>query len=325
MKQKIKWGILGLGKIAHKFASDLQLSPDAIVQGVASRSITKARHFAKEYEARRLYGSYRDLIEDPEIDIIYIATPHTFHYEHTMNCLQHNKAVLCEKPIGVNKTEVEAMIQEAHRRRVFLMEGLWTHFIPITRQLIELLQNKAIGDILSVKADFGFQAKYDVNQRLYNKELGGGSLLDLGIYPLYMSYLALGQPTSVKALAHLAKTGVDSSCAVLLGHQNGALANLESTFEAETGNEAHFYGTKGWLKVHPPFHHSQQITMESGGKISVFKKPYQGHGYLHEIEEVQDCLLKGATQSAKLPLQTSLDLITTIDRVKDEIGLKYRG
>lgn len=324
MNRKIKWGIIGLGKIANKFASDLQLSDNSILYGVASRNLVKAKKFGQKYQSVNFYGSYEELAQNPEIDVIYIATPHTFHFENTMMCLKHDKAVLCEKPLGINSDEVRAMIKEAKSRKLFLMEGLWTRFIPATEKLIELLRDRVIGDVIFIRADFGFKADLDFEGRVYNKKLGGGSLLDIGIYPIYLSLITLGIPTNISAMARMSKTEVDSYCSMLFDYENSAKAILESTVEADTPIEAHIYGSEGFIKLHRRFHHTEKISIYKNGKLNkTYDIKYSGEGYLHEIEEVNDCLIRNALESDKLPHKTSLDLITIIDRVKDKIGLSY--
>jgi predicted dehydrogenase len=322
--RKINWGILGLGKIAHLFVSDLKLSERANLQGVASRSLEKAQGFGNKFDAEKCFGSYEELANDPEIDVIYIATPHTFHFEQTLMCLEKGKAVLCEKPMGVHAGETEKMIEAARSKDLFLMEGMWTRFIPATVKMLELLDQNAIGDLLFVHADFGFKSDADPESRLYNKSLGGGSLLDIGIYPIYLSLLTLGNPNEIRAMARMTESDVDSYCSMLFNHENGSKSVLESTIEAVTPIEASLYGSRGTLKLHSRFHHSERITLTLNGEEQVLDLPYRGNGYYHEIEEVNHCILNQKTESEKLPLQTSLDLICTIDRVKKEIGLSYR-
>ncbi|MBU1368682.1 MAG: Gfo/Idh/MocA family oxidoreductase [Bacteroidetes bacterium] len=320
---KINWGIIGPGKVAGKMAEDLQLSDHAVLYGVASREREKAEAFAERHQAVRCFDSYEALAMAPEIDVIYVATPHTFHYEHTMLCLKHNKAVLCEKPMGIDSGEVKRMIEEAKKRKVFLMEALWTRFIPATEKMLELLDSKAIGDLIFLRADFGFKADAGPEHRIFNKKLGGGALLDIGIYPLYLSLLTLGMPTEIKAMARMTTGGVDSYNAQLLDYENGNKAMLESTFEADTPIEANLYGSKGSIKLHSRFHHSESLTLNQAGKQSeVIKLPYTGHGYYHEIEEVNRCLLAQALESSRLPHGDSLKLIGLIDQIKRQLELQ---
>ncbi|MGK0448959.1 MAG: putative dehydrogenase [Polaribacter sp.] len=323
MNKKIKWGIIGLGKIANKFAEDLQLLTDTELYAVASRDVEKAEKFSEKYNSKKFYASYEELAADAEIDVIYIATPNTFHFENTMMCLKKGKGVLCEKPLGINYREVETMVREAESRNLFLMEGIWTRFIPATKKLLQILDKKMIGDTLFIRADFGFKADTNPEGRLYNKKLGGGSLLDIGIYPIYLSLITLGIPIDIKVMARMTDTDVDSYCSMLFDYDNGAKAILESTIEANTPTEAYIYGSKGSLKLHSRFHHSEKITIFQNGETSTLNLKFKGNGYIHEIEEVNKCLLHGKIESSKLPLKTSINVIKLIDRIKAEIGLEY--
>ena len=324
MEKALKWGIIGLGKIADKFASDIQLSSNGVLYAVASRDIEKAKEFALKYSAVKYFDSYEMLAQDSELDIIYIATPHSFHFENTMMCLKNNKNVLCEKPIGMNMQQTQKMFDEAKFRKLFLMEGLWTRFIPATEKLFDLLNDKVIGDLLFIRAEFGFKADFDPESRVFKKELGAGSLLDIGIYPVYLSLLTLGKPENIKVVARYTSTGVDSYCSMLFDYKNSVKASLESTIEANTPIEAYIYGTKGHIKLHTRFHHTEKISVYINGDLTdEYKIPYAGNGYLHEIEEVNNCLLNNQTESSKLTHQTSIDLISILDRVRNKIGLEY--
>lgn len=326
MNSKIKWGIIGLGNIANKFAGDLQLSKNAILYGIASRNIEKAKKFSQKYNSIKYYGSYEELAKNPEIDVIYIATPHTFHFENTMMCLKYGKSVLCEKPLGVNADEVKTMLNEARSKKIFLMEALWTRFIPATEKLIEMIRDKIIGDIIFIRSDFGFKGDLNLEGRVYNKKLGGGSLLDIGIYPIYLSLLTLGLPTNIKVMARMTQTEVDSYCAMLFDYDNSSKAILESTLEADTPTEAYIYGSKGLIKLHSRFHHSEKISLYQNGELKeVFDMKYKGEGYLYEIEEVNKCLKENSVESIKLPHSVSLNLITLLDKVKNKIGLGYKS
>lgn len=324
LKTHINWGIIGLGKIAHRFASDLSLSENNVLYAVASRDLTKARNFSQKYKAVKYFNSYEELAKDPDIDVVYIATPHTFHFEHTMMCFKYGKSVLCEKPMGVDSNEVQIMIKEARSKNLFLMEGIWTRFIPAIEKFIGLLEQKVIGDIKFMRADFGYNAEFDPKSRIFNKSLGGGSLLDIGIYPIYLSMLVLGFPFNIKALARMTETNVDSYCAILFDYQNSAKAMLESTTEADTPIEAYIYGSKGYIKLHKSFHHTEKVSINRyGEKEEIIQLKYAGQGFLYEINEVNHCILNNEIESRKLPHSLSLDLIHLIDQVKDKIGLSY--
>jgi predicted dehydrogenase len=322
-KQTINWAILGLGKIAQKFAHDLSLHPHATLQAVASRSEEKARTFANKFNVKSAYSSYEALVQDSMVDIIYIATPHAMHKEHSLLCLKHGKAVLCEKPMGLNEQQSQSIVDAATQQKLFFMEGLWTRFIPATQKVLDLIKDGAIGSPVLLTADFGFSADFQPNHRLFNPKLGGGALLDIGLYPIYLSQLIFGEPTQTQAMARFSSTAVDLSCNILLNHQDEAKSILFATLEANTPTEATIYGTKGHLKLQSRFHHSQQLQLVKGDEITEFDIPYTGLGYYHEIEEVHRCLQNGLQESVLLPHSQSLALSRTLDKVKEAIGLHH--
>lgn len=322
-QKKIRWGIIGLGKIAHKFAADLQKTISGELHAVASRSTDKAITFKEQYAAKKYYSTYEDLVCDPDVDVVYVATPHSFHFEHSMLCLKAGKSVLCEKPMGMNTEQVIALHDEAKKQGVFLMEGLWTRFIPATKKLLSLINAGEIGDPILITADFGFRLGFDPSHRLFNKLLGGGSLLDIGIYPIYLCLLCLGVPTELQANARFTETKVDSTCSMLFNYENNAKAILYATIESTTPIEAFIHGTLGSIKLHSPFHHTQKLTLEKNGTQTDFIIPYEGNGYVHEIEEVHLCLKSELQESTLLSLKTSVELIQIMDAVKKQIGLTY--
>ena len=325
MAKLINWGIIGLGGIAHKFAADMRLAENTQLKGVASRSATKAQEFARQYQADTYYSDYVSLAEDDTIDIVYIATPNTLHYENTLLCLQNNKSVVCEKPLGVASGEVENMLAAARSRNLFLMEAIWTQFIPAFRKAMQLLADGAIGEAISVHANFGFKRAFDAESRLFNRQLGGGSLLDIGIYPIVVSYAALGFPADIKAVARKTTTQVDRSCEMIFQYENGSTASLSSTFEAHTTNEAFIYGTEGKIKLEAPFHHPQQIVIDNDKGREALAIPHRGNGYVHEIESVNECLQQGLLEHPEMPLAGSLAISQIIDKVKKEIGVTYES
>lgn len=324
MKKKLNWGIIGLGKIAKVFASDLALSDQSQLFAVASRDINNAASFAKEFKAIKHYGNYQDLAKDTDIDVVYIATPHVFHYEYTMMCLKAGKHVLCEKAFGMNESQVREMTEEAQKRNLFLMEAFWTRFIPATEKVLELIEQNKIGQVQQIRADFGFKADLDPAKRLVNKSLGGGSLLDIGIYPVFLSLLILGTPQNITAKAQMTTTDVDSFMAAIFDYKNGEKAVLESSITYQTPTEAYIFGEKGYLKMHPRFHHCEKISIHIEGKnVEEIEIEYKGQGYFHEIAEVENCIKNNQTESKKMPHQMSLKLIQTLDRIRKEIGLAY--
>jgi predicted dehydrogenase len=323
MDRPIRWGILGLGKIAHKFAQDLKESKRGRLHAVASRSLNKAKLFSENYGVEYYYSQYQALVTNPEVQVVYIATPHALHLSCTILALKNGKAVLCEKPMGLNSNEVRQMIKLAQTKNLFLMEGLWSQFMPATRKVIELLHQKVLGPIQFLRADFGFNAPVEPQGRLYNKNLGGGSLLDVGLYPVYLSLLVLGVPDKIKAFANFTHTGVDAACTIMHHYPNGAKALLESSIVQNSPTEALMVGKKGYLKMHSRFHHATKVSLHTAKTHKVFEFPYTGNGYLFEIEEVNKCMLEGLGQSKFWSHGQSLKLMETLDRIKEKIGLSY--
>jgi predicted dehydrogenase len=324
MTKIYNWGILGPGGIAKKFADDLSFLPNAKVHSVASRSLERAKSFGENYGAKYCYGSYQELVNCPDLDVIYIATPHSEHYENTLMCLNAGIPVLCEKAFAINAIQLKEMVELAQTKKVFLQEAIWTRFHPSIAKVLELIENQEIGEIVHIAADFGFLAKMDLEARWFNAELTGGSLLDIGIYPLFISKLLLGIPNQVKALATIAPTGVDASTSIALQFNNGATASLFSTFYANTDTTCTIYGTKGKIFIHGRFHETKGVTItKTDQEPQYFECERLGHGYSYEAEDVQRCLAAGLTENNKLPLQFSMELIQLMDEIRAQIGLKY--
>ncbi len=326
MTKTYNWGIIGPGKIAHKFAQDISRIKYARVHAVASRSVDRARQFAEAYGAAHYFGSNEALLECPDLDIVYVASPHTSHHEHTLQCLRAGIPVLCEKPFALNARQVREMIAAAREHNAFLMEALWTRFLPTTIKALNLIKDGAIGRPLSVKADFGFKAPFEPEGRLYNPALGGGSLLDIGIYPVFLALLILGKPSKIKALAHLGQTGVDEECGITFQYEDGRMAHLHSTLRAGTKTEAFIYGEQGTIHLHTRWHEPTSMTLiSSEGRPQDFRFDWHSNGYNYEAEEAMRCLAQGLTESPLMPLSFSLELIELLDAVRREIGLVYPG
>lgn len=318
----IKWGIIGPGKIAHKFASDLATVSNAKLVAVASRNLGRAKEFADEYGAELAFGNYEDFLASTAFDIVYIASPHIGHYEHTLLCLNAGKAVLCEKPFAMNAAEVLEMIELAKKKNVFLMEALWTRFKPTTLKTLDLL--KTIGKVSLVKADFGFKADFDPEKRLFNKDLGGGALLDIGIYPLFLSYLILGNPAEIKATTQFSVTGVDQTDGIALNYAKGAIAVLDCTLMATTNCEAQIFGEFGTILIHSRWHESQKVSVNYyDGREETYDFSRDTHGYDYEINEVNNCLLEKQVQSQKWSWNDSINLINLLDGVRAQSGIVY--
>lgn len=319
----INWAILGLGRIAHKFADDLRLAPGARLHAVASNSYERAREFAANYGAPQAFGSYEELLECPGIDIVYVATPHVGHYDATLRCLEKGLAVLCEKPLAMNARQVGAMVEAARSRKVFLMEAMWMRFIPAVAEVLERVGRGELGQLQLVTANFGFRSNFEPEARLFNKALGGGALLDIGIYPLALALLLQGRPTAVQASAIMGPTGVDETTAFTLRFGDDRMALGHATLMAHTPTDAHLYGSAGEIHLHPRFHHTSRVSFSQSP--TDLERPYEGWGYHFEAVHVMDCLRAGRTESPLLPLDFSLVLMETLDAIRAEIGLHYES
>jgi predicted dehydrogenase len=326
-QSKIKWGILGCGRIARKFASDLRLIADAELVAVASRDKKSAEQFAEEFPCKYSFGSYEELVKNEEVDVIYIATPHSHHYEHTLLCLQHNKAILCEKAFAINSRQANEMIAMAREKKIFLMEALWTKFLPHYHKLQELLQQKTLGDIKSMLVNFGFKPPTPPSQRLFDPLLGGGTLLDIGIYNVFMTLSVLGKPDSIEATMMPATTGVDEQLSVLFKYNNGAMAQLFSSFVTNLPIQAEINGTEACITLTTRFYEPSatiQLYKQINGEreiIPVEKEP--GFGYHYEARHVNECLKKGLTESPVMKHADTLMLMETLDEIRKIAGIKY--
>ncbi len=328
MKKTIRWGIIGCGKIAAKFASDLKLVDDAVLYAVAARSYDAAAAFAATHQASKAYDNYTALVQDESVDVIYIATPHSFHYEHTMLCIAHGKAVLCEKPFAINTLQATEMINFARKQKVFLMEALWTKFLPHYQQLIQMIQEGKLGVLQSVLINFGFKPQAPVSPRLFDLKLGGGTLMDIGIYNVFMALSILGKPQQIQAvMVPHAATGVDEQCAVLFTYPNGAMAQLFSSFVTTLPTEAEIAGTAGSIRLTSRFYEPSatiqyyHFTIRETTEIQVPKE--SGFGYQYEARHVNQCLQQGLTESPVMAHADTLLLMETLDAIRATAGIHY--
>ncbi|MEZ4605652.1 MAG: Gfo/Idh/MocA family oxidoreductase [Deinococcales bacterium] len=318
------WAILGTGSIARKFASDLRLLKDARRLVVASREQAKAEAFAKEFGFERNYGSYEALLNDAEVEVVYIASPHSFHKEHSIMCLESGKHVLCEKPFAINAQEVSEMIAVARREKRFLMEALWSYFLPAITFSDELIKQGEIGNLQMIQADFGFRmSKVLPAHRLFDLKLGGGSLLDVGIYPVSLAMHYLGQPLEIKALAHLGQTGADEQSSIIMRFAKNALAMMYSAIRTDSHQEAVIYGTKGNIRLKSPWWATKELTLNNAKGEKHYKLDFEGFGYHFEASHVMQCLQKGLLESPKVGLDHSQRLAATLDAIRQQIGLSY--
>jgi predicted dehydrogenase len=321
----IRWGILGPGSIAASFAGDLQLLPDHRLAAVGSRRQASADEFAARFSASRAYGSYEELCADPDIDVVYVSTPHPFHAHDALLAINAGKPVLCEKPFALNATEAAEVIGAARDLGVFCMEAMWTRFLPHMRRIRQLLEAGALGDVRKVIADHGQRfLPPDPTSRLYDPSLGGGALLDLGIYPVSFASYVLGSPTSVTAVSNPTETGVDAQTSAVLQYDGGAHAVLTTTLGATTPTRASVTGTEGRIEIDAVWYQPTTFTLHTlSGTAEHFAEPRIGQGLRYQADEVGRCLRAGATESATMPLDETLSIMTTMDVIRDQIGLRY--
>ncbi|WP_159020986.1 Gfo/Idh/MocA family protein [Algibacter sp. L3A6] len=319
----INWGIIGLGNIANKFASDLLTIPNTKLYAVASRSQEKADLFTDKYDATHAYSSYEALVKDKNIDAVYIATPHALHKENTLLCLEHGIAVLCEKPFAMDANEVSTMIAKAKEKNVLLMEALWTYFLPHYQFVLKELKNETYGKLLKMEADFGFHRDFDTSSRLFNKSLGGGSLLDIGIYPIFAALSTLGLPKDMQADATFFENGADSTCSMTFTYPNGETAKLKSTLLEPSPTEAVFYCEHATIKINTMFHMPTTVTVIANGEEKTLDFGYKTIGYNYEAIHFNELIRVGKTESDIMTFDFSEKLINTLDTVRKLIKLEY--
>lgn len=354
----IRWGILGTGKIAGEFAEGLRQLKDAKLLAVGSRQLATAQRFAHQHDVPRTYGSYTELVEDPEIDVVYIATPHVTHKTYCLLCLSAGKAVLCEKPFTLNRAEAEEVIALARQKGLFCMEAMWMRFIPLMRRVQHLITAGAIGEVRMVHASLGFQVPFDPTHRAYNLALGGGALLDLGVYGLSLVVQLLGAPQTITSQAMIGVTGVDEQAAVILGYPQGQLATVTTSLNTYCANDAVIMGTTGSIHIQAPLYRPDKLTLHhfqppgasgevatrlkrvelarkvyrrlrpyvellSHGLHGVVREPYVGNGYQYQAAEVMACLRSGQLESPLMRLDESLTIMATMDAIRHQWQLRY--
>jgi predicted dehydrogenase len=323
MGEKFRWGILGPGSIARKFAAGLQALPDAELAAVASRAKERADAFADAFGAPRRYGSYEALVRDPDVDAVYVATPHPFHHEHSLLCLKAGKPVLCEKPFTVNARLAREVVRTARETGVFLMEAMWTRFLPVMAQVRDWLKAGAIGETRMLYADFGFRAGLSPEARLFNPRLAGGGLLDVGVYTVSFASMVFGaQPARISGQAHIGETGVDEQAAMVFGYGAGQLALLSCAVRTRTPHEARIMGTDGMITI-PSFWNGTSAVLSVGPKNETVERPLEGNGYNYEAAEVMRCVRAGERESRLMPLDESVAVMETVDAVRAQWNLKF--
>jgi len=324
--ETIGWGILGTGDIAGLVAEDLARVPGSRLAAVGSRDAGRARDFAARHDAEHSHGSYPALVEDPTVDLVHVATPHPFHRDHTLLALEAGNAVLCEKPLALNAAEAREMVSAARSRGHFLMEAMWTRFLPAVEQARAWLSSGRLGELRLLEADFGFRPERDPASRLFDPALGGGALLDIGVYPVSLASMVMGAVEGLRTLSHIGETGVDEQGAVLLSHGGPRHSLLSFTFLSESPTVATVAGTQGRLTLHRRWWSAERVTLDAAGRDQeTVARPFPGNGYQFQAAHVGDCLRAGRTESPVMPLEESLRVMETLDRIRAEWGLRYPG
>lgn len=320
----VRFGLIGTGVISNKFASDMQYVTNGIVTAVASRDISKANDFAKQYNVDEAYGDYMQMVVSPNVDVVYIGSPHSEHYLHTMAALKAGKHVLCEKPMAMNLAQTTEMVKLAREKNLFFMEALWTRFLPAFRRIEELVADRLIGNIHLAHVDFCFNGGYNPEHRLYNPNLGGGALLDLGIYTSFFLTFFFGKPEKISAYAKLDENQVDLATNAILAYPNGKLATFCCSLIAHSFIEAQLIGEKGRIMLAEPFFRSKKVIYadaQNHTSTEIFDFP--GFGYQFETQEVVNCVMNGKTESELMPLSMSLDLAELLEDIRKQSGIIY--
>jgi predicted dehydrogenase len=319
----INYGIIGPGRIAGAYARALEQSATSKIYAIASRDGQRAADFARQFKADKSYDGYAALVNDPAVDVVYIATPHCFHEQQSILCLEHKKAVICEKPLALSAASARRIIASSRENKTFMMEGMWSRFNPAIIRAKELIDAGEIGQIRYVSADFGFQKPYDPSGRLYNPALAGGSILDVGVYPLFLALYLLGRPDDIAVKAQLAPTGVDESCSITLQYDGGVFAQLFCSMLVETKKEAVIAGTKGMILIHTPWYKSMGLSLVQNNNEGRIPLPYQGNGFEFQIEETNRCLTEGRTESKLLTHDFTLMKAEVTDEILRKAGVVY--
>ncbi|WP_410814511.1 Gfo/Idh/MocA family protein [Micromonospora sp. 067-2] len=319
-----RWGILATGNIASRFAEDLRLVPDAELVAVGSRAVESAQRFADTYGAKRAYGSWVELASDPEVDVIYVATPHAAHHEAAMTCLTAGRAVLLEKPFTLDLATSTELVDTARAAGVFLMEAMWMRLNPLILRAVQLVTEGAIGALTSVRADFGVSGPFPPEHRMRAAALGGGALLDLGVYPISLAHLLLGVPQHIRSWAQLGPEGTDENTGILFGYDTGALATLSCGILGSSGVSASITGSTGRIDLPEPFFRPGSLTLHrDGAEPETIAADPVGNGYQYEAIEVQRCLAAGLTESPLVPHTVTLEVMALLDAVREQIGVRY--
>jgi predicted dehydrogenase len=321
--QPIRWGILGTGRIAGVFAEGLKAQHDAKLVAVGSRTAASAQRFADKYSVPRVHGSYADLAHDPEVDAIYVATPHPGHMEETLRCIDAGKAVLCEKPFAINTAQAQVMLDAARAANVPLMEAMWTRFLPIVRKAVALINEGAIGEVRMIQSDFGFRTDVNPSGRLFDRNYAGGGLLDVGVYCVSLSVMLLGENIAATGMAEIGSTGVDEQGAAVMSFADGRLAYFSTGVRTSTPMETTIMGTEGQIRLESPWFACKRLTLTKGGKSEVIELPFEGNGYHYEATEVGRLLREKRIESDIMSWNDTMYTMEAMDRIRAVWGLRY--
>lgn len=321
----IRWGILGAGAIAASFCRDLAMAEGSRAVAVGARDANRAAAFAAEHGFARSYGSYQHLVQDPDVDVIYVATTNAQHRDHALLALRAGKPVLVEKAFALNAHEAREVVVEAGQRELFCMEAMWMRFNPLIRQALALVTAGRIGEVQAVRADLSKRFEYDPTGRLFDLAAGGGALLDLGVYAATLAWLVLGRPDTVQATGRLAPTGSDLIAAQQWGYRDGRSAQLYCSAAGDSPYGALITGSAGWLRLENRLHHPSAITVHTDGADDnvIAETPPAGNGFGPEIVEVERCLRAGLTESPAVPLQETVAILELLDQARRQIGVRY--
>ena len=322
--KKVKWGILGTGRIAAVLATALKVVDNSELYAVGSRTKEKADEFAAQFNVPLSFGSYEELVSDPNVDVIYIATPHNLHLENALLAMNHGKHVLCEKPIGVNSKEVETMIEKAREKNVFLMEALWSRFLPRIIKTKELVDSGMLGEIKLMTAAFCFKSPHGPLHRHFNIDLCGGSILDIGIYNIFLSLLLFGEPNEISAIAGFSEQGGDNNASYTFKYQNDMLAVMHSSFMVDSPIQAEIHGTKAKIILETRWFNLGNIKLiYADGAEEIINFDVKSNGYEYEAQEVTNCILEGKNQSDLWSWENSLQLVKAMDNIREKCGIVY--
>ncbi len=321
----VRWGLLATGGIAESFARDLTLVPDASVVAVGSRTKESAERFGAKFDIPHRHGSYAELAADPEVDAIYVSTPHPGHHDATLLAISQGKAVLVEKPFAMDLAQAQAMVTAARSAGTFLMEAMWTRFLPHIERVRAVLASGVLGEIVYLTAEHGQWFPRDASHRLFAPSLGGGALLDLGIYPISFAHMVLGEPSAITARSTPAFTGVDATTSAIFDYPSGAHAVVTTSLAAASDNPAAIYGTEARLEIDGWFYTPGgfTVTAHDGTVLERFDTPPAGRGKQYEAIEVGRCMDAGLLESPVLPLAETLAIMGTLDEIRRQIGLTY--